>query len=218
MECGAPGPFLSDIEILFLYIAQNYFHQVKKYVIFRKRRSGPVRSGSVRRSGLFWVDRIGPVFGKIDRTEPDRHVSEKYDFFNYFLDIFRVKSRFYFLKLSPIAHSEIFHHAGILYMNLTFNLTIDLTQSPRNPSSALHLYISLTITVFGNILSSLALPLSNEVLKKKNSPAFRSGGRSKPTRLKQKPLKKMKLAPIAFSLSSVTGIVYWVIDCESEIR
>ena len=65
----------------------------------RKRRSGPVRSGSVRRSGLFWVDRIGPVFGKIDRTEPDRHVSEKYEFFNNFLDIFGVKSRFYFLKL-----------------------------------------------------------------------------------------------------------------------
>ena len=52
-----------------------------------------------------------------------------------------------------------------LYMNLTFNLTVDLTQSPRNPSSALHLYIiSLTITVFGNVLPSLALPLSNEVL------------------------------------------------------
>ena len=139
----------------------------------RKRRSGPVRSGSVRRSGLFWVDRIGPVFGKIDRTEPDRHVSEKYEFFQQFSGYFRSKIKILFFETFTYCSfwdfPSCWHIVHVmrpfkLYMNLTFNLTVDLTQSPRNPSSALHLYISLTITVFGNVLSSLALPLSDEVL------------------------------------------------------
>ena len=127
----------------FLWFWKNHLVQI------RKRRSGPVRSGSVRRSGLFWVDRIGPVFGKIDRTEPDRHVSEKYEFFQQFSGYFRSKIKILFFETFTYCSfwdfPSCWHIVHVmrpfkLYMNLTFNLTVDLTQSSRSPSSALHLY------------------------------------------------------------------------------
>ena len=56
----------------------------------------PVRIGPAVRP--FWVDRIGLVLGKIDRTEPDRHVSKKYDFFQQFSGYFRSKIKILFFE------------------------------------------------------------------------------------------------------------------------
>ena len=106
----------------------------------------PVRFGPDRSGGPAFFGWIGSVRFLARLTGPNRTdtLVKKYEFFQQFSGYFRSKLKIYFLKLSPIAHSEFFHHAGISYMNLTFNLPVDLTQSPRNPSSALQLNVYLT--------------------------------------------------------------------------